>query len=581
MPILGLEAAQPIDGYRGKATARTLALAGRQKRTMTPEQYQQLFSGSGGGNGGFTAARLTRLTGDFVGRNVSADQDLFGDNYRLRARARSLAVDNFMAKKFLAMVSQNVVGPAGVLMQAKVRGSNGKETAETKRINQRIEEEWSRWCKAGRCTADGKFSFVGLQILAIKNCAREGENLAKDVYGIEFNDVGYAVQILDNDQLDDSMMLNSGENQVRMGVEVNQYGRPQAYHLFTSHPNDILGGQRARKRVPAQFVTHTAVWERPGQTRGYTWLSASMLQMNQYGKYDEAVVVASRYAASAPAYLESTAPEGYFADEDDEDGGGNGRNSDGTEYLSGDTGEIPNLPPGQSIKFADPRFPTNNHQSYTRTVLRNIASGLLVSYQSLANDLEGVNFSSIRAGMLDERDSWKILQRWFIEQFLEPIFQKWLAMARLTVLSDIVLTSAQCEMISWKPRGWDWVDPLKDAQAIVLKLQNGLITYADALASLGLDFEETMTERAMEQAFLETLGITLGTDIRGQADTAEDDSMNEQDDSGKGGNKAIAASTKRILHAAQARGEVVDFETRAEQIAATRELYRQIRSLAA
>ena len=579
MAILGLEAAQPIDGFRGKATARTLALAGTQKRTMTPEQYPQLFAGTSGGRGGFSAARLTRLTGDFVGRNVSADADMFGDNYRLRARARQLAVDNFMARKFLAMVSQNVVGPAGVLMQAKVRGTNGKETVETRRINQRIEEEWNSWCKAGRCSADGKFSFVGLQHLVIKNCAREGENFAKDVLGMSFNAVGYAIQILDNDQLDDSMMVNAGENQIRLGVEVNMYGRPQAYHLFTSHPNDMLGGQRERKRVPASFITHTAVWERPGQTRGYTWLAASMLQMNQYGRYDEAVVVASRYAAAQPAYLESSAPEGYFGDEEDENGTGSGRNGDGTEFMSGDTGEIPDLPAGRTIKFADPRFPTNNHQSYTRTVLRNIASGLLVSYPSLANDLEGVNFSSIRAGMLDERDGWKILQRWFIEQFLEPIFQKWLSMAMLTVLSDITLSPAQREMISWKPRGWDWVDPLKDAQAIVLKLQNGLITYADALASLGLDFEETMTERAMEQAYLDALGITLGTDIRGQADTASDDSMSDEDDTS--GGKAVASSTKRVLLAAQKRGEILDFNTRAEQIAASRVLYRQIRSLAA
>jgi len=295
-----------------------------------------------------------------------------------------------------------------------------------------------------------------------------------------------------------------------------------------------------------------------------------MLQMNQYGRYDEAVVVASRTAAAAPMWMEHTGPEGEFFDEDDENGIGNGRNSDGTEFYSGNTGEIPDVPPGMTMKSTDPRFPTNNHTSYTRTVLRNIASGLLVSYPSLANDLEGVNFSSIRAGMLDERDSWKILQRWFIEQFLEPIFQKWLTMALLTDLSDIVLTSKQREQISWKPRGWDWVDPLKDAQAIVLKLQNGLITYADALASLGLDFEETMTERAAEQAFLEALGITLGTDIRGQADTAEDDSMNAQDSAGSSGKPA--ASSKPAA-ASQAK--------RNEQITQARELYRELRSFAA
>jgi hypothetical protein len=44
------------------------------------------------------------------------------------------------------------------------------------------------------------------------------------------------------------------------------------------------------------------------------------------------------------------------------------------------------------------------------------------------------------AGMLDTRDMYKILQKWFIECFCEPIFAKWLKMALLTTLSDITLT---------------------------------------------------------------------------------------------------------------------------------------------
>ncbi|MFL3666772.1 MAG: hypothetical protein ACJ06V_09365 [Verrucomicrobiota bacterium] len=30
----------------------------------------------------------------------------------------------------------------------------------------------------------------------------------------------------------------------------------------------------------------------------------------------------------------------------------------------------------------------------------------------IANDLEGVNYSSIRAGLLDEREYYKAVQRW-------------------------------------------------------------------------------------------------------------------------------------------------------------------------
>lgn len=515
------------------------------KRSLSPQNSPALL-GAPGGSGGFAAARVNRLTADFVAKWRSADQDLYGDNIMLRGRARKLAVDNPFGRKFLAMVGQNIVGPAGILMQAKVTNENGKSTAETKKINRRIEEEWKRWGRVGRCTADGRFSWSELQLMAIKNCAREGENLVKDVYGRQFNETGYALQPLDNDQLDDTMMQATGNGgSIRMGVEVDQYRRPLAYHLWSGHPNDIMPGVRERVRVPAAEVTHTAIWERPAQSRGYTWMAASILSLNMYGGYTEAELVAARMSAAKFMVIQQQVADGFSGDEDE---AGDDTNEDGTQIMSGNSGEAMVLDPGQTANFIDPKHPTQAFRDFTRTTIRNIASGLLVSYPSLANDLEGVNFSSIRAGLLDERDCWRILQRWFIDHFCEPIFQKWLRMALLTTLSDINLSPAQREQISWKPRGWDWVDPLKDAQAMVLKLQNGLITYADALASLGLDFEELMTERAREQAFIEALGVKLGTDIRGIADTADDGAAAQQD--GSGGDSADNSRTlKRVSRA--------------------------------
>ncbi len=93
-----------------------------------------------------------------------------------------------------------------------------------------------------------------------------------------------------------------------------------------------------------------------------------------------------------------------------------------------------------------------------------------------------MNFSSICAGLLDERDSWRVLQRWFIDHFCKPLFDKWLRMALLTVLSDISLSPHQMRMFTWRARGWDWVDPLKDGQASVLECRNGLEALTQQLA---------------------------------------------------------------------------------------------------
>jgi lambda family phage portal protein len=178
---------------------------------------------------------------------------------------------------------------------------------------------------------------------------------------------------------------------------------------------------------------------------------------------------------------------------------------------------------GEKLNFTDPRFPTSTTKEFTQTILRDIASGLLVQYPSLANDLEGVNFSSIRAGLVDERDMWRVIQAWFITDFLEPIYFAWLRMALLTTLKDITLTADQIEMVEWRPRGWEWVDPLKDADATVLKLGNGLSTYTKELGAQGMSFEDTMDDRAREQKYVEDLQarfklrnpVVLGTDLAG------------------------------------------------------------------
>jgi lambda family phage portal protein len=490
-----------------------------KKRTMSPESVPSILGNAG--QTGFAAAKINRLTEDFLASSRSADQDLFGDNRRLRARARKLAIDNPYVRKFLAMVVQNVVGPKGIQLQAKIVNANGKSTAATKKISQRIETEWNRWCQLGSCTADGRFTLAELQVMALKNVAREGENIVKYVYGREFNSTGFALQPLDNDQLDDTLMTITGDNnEIRMGVEVNQYRRPLAYWLWDGHPYDILGMGRIRRRVPASQVLHSFVIERPAQTRGYTWMAPAILDMNMLGKYYEAELVAARASAAKFAVIQQAGGEGYTGE--DEDAEGADTNSDNTLRMSANAGEIPVLDEGQTLNYIDPKHPTQAFKDFSKTCLRAIASGLLVSYPSLANDLEGVNFSSIRAGLLDERDSWRVIQAWFINHFLVPIYRAWLQMAKLTVLADLNLSDEQWEQVAWKARGWEWVDPQKDAAATILRLQNGISTYADELGVFGRDFEETIDERAREQKYIENAGVKLGTDIRGINDSADD-----------------------------------------------------------
>jgi lambda family phage portal protein len=543
--ILDLNGAKRLEGYKPA-----------RRRGLDSASFAAIKQTAGtGGYGGFAASKFNRLTQDFLAASRSIDQDLFADNRRLRARARDLGINNPFARNFIFKCGQNIVGQSGVLLQANVLSSTGKDTEETRHINQRIQEEWERVTQSLDFSADGKHTWIDLQHLAVTNCAREGENITRKVVGTSFNPSGFALQVLDNDQLDDTMMTASADGgQTRMGVEIDDYARPRAYWLFNNHPNDIFPGSRERKRIPAEFVIHTARWERPGQTRGYTWLSAAILELNQYARYEEAVIVAARASAAKFATIQETVAEGWTGDEDDD---GNDDNDDGTQYMSGDAGELLQLAPGQTLNFTDPRFPTNTHKDFTQTVLRNVCSGLLVQYPLLANDLEGVNFSSVRAGLVDERDMWRVMQRWFIDHFVRPVFRAWLNMAMLTVLRDITLTPVQMEQMEWHPRGWDWVDPQRDAQSSVLSLGNALTTHTAELAKKGLRFKHVIDQLVKEMDYAREKGINVGTDVAGDQagkgvaadETASDDNNDDDADgkaagSGKGGGKQDSGKGK-------------------------------------
>ncbi|MCK9265209.1 MAG: hypothetical protein M0R18_15605 [Deltaproteobacteria bacterium] len=49
---------------------------------------------------------------------------------------------------------------------------------------------------------------------------------------------------------------------------------------------------------------------------------------------------------------------------------------------------------------------------------------------------------------------------------------------------------------AWIPGGWDWVDPVKEAEGKELEVSNSFDTYAGVCAGKGLDAEENLEANA-------------------------------------------------------------------------------------
>lgn len=461
----------------------------------------------------YAAAASNRLTLDWArGGNTSANADLYRALDTLRARSRALCNDNAYARRFLGMVSANVVGGPGVLLQARVYNAPGKPDEGA---NDAIESAWARWGARGTCDVTGRLSWRDLQTLVIKTVARDGEALIRRIRGSAANnDYGYALQVLDIDRLDTRLMRapENGRNEIRMGVEIDAYGRAVAYWLRPYHPGDQWHVAQAQvtadhQRIPADEILHVYTADRPEALRGVPWLHAAMIQLQNLGGYEEAAVIAARVGASKMGFF--TTPDGQP--------GADGEDADGVPFSEAEPGAFGVLPEGVAFTPFNPDYPHAMFAQFVSAALRGVASGLGVAYHALANDLDGVNFSSIRAGTLEERDQWIGLQAWFIDAFIEPVYQDWLthalAFGRITLGNGSPLPVEKREKFSahtWQPRRWQWVDPLKDMEASVLAIQNGLKAPQDVAAELGVDYEDVLVKIRQATDLATKLGVKIG-----------------------------------------------------------------------
>ena len=150
-----------------------------------------------------------------------------------------------------------------------------------------------------------------------------------------------------------------------------------------------------------------------------------------------------------------------------------------------------------------------------KSVLRGAASGLGVTYNGIASDLEGVNFSSMRGGVQDERDEWMILQAWLVESLIDKVFSSFLEQALLTGAVPLPLRKFdKFNTPVWFPRRWKWVDPDKDSKAAERDINLGVISRTRVAAEQGRDVRDVFEELAAEQKLADEMGVRLGDPLQ-------------------------------------------------------------------
>jgi len=458
----------------------------------------------------YAGAIVSRLTSDWMSTRSSADAEIRNSLSKLRDRSREMVRNNPYAKQAKRTTQVNVVG-SGIKLQSQVQQVRGRKPSEA--INRLIEEKWHLWTRAQYCDVAGRHSFHMMEWLATGALPESGEALFRIIrrpFG--GSRVPLALEMIESDVLDEEYQgpTLAKLNEWRMGVEINEWGRPVRYAFLTRHPGDYWfqnAPQKGDKHVflPAADVIHLFLPERPQQHRGVPWFHSVMADAHQLQGYEEAAVIRARAGASVMGFV--TSPEGELEGDDVE--------AD-RRISEFEPGMWKYLEPGQNVSVPNISSPDQQYEMFVKNKVRRFASGFGCSYETLSRDFSETNYSSSRLSLLEDREHWKVIQSYLIENFHNRVFREWLDLAVLAgelPFDDYDTRPERYDTPRWMARGWDWVDPLKEAKAYRQMEQAGYMTKAQIVAKLGGDFFDNLTEFSREQQAASELSVELDRDI--------------------------------------------------------------------
>jgi lambda family phage portal protein len=409
---------------------------------------------------------------------------------RLAAISRDMVRNNHWAARAGQVIAQNAVGE-GILPKAV-----GASPRLAKQILTSIESHLDTTAVDVR----GQQNLYGLQRQVMLTVVESGEALVlRRRLPVRATGLPLQIDVLEPDYLDDSRdILNRPDgSSVREGIEYDPSGRRVAYWLYDEHPGAAnVFGRRPARRVPAADVLHIFRPDRPGQTRGVSWLAPVALALSDLHDFQDAQVVRQKISACFAAFV--TDPEGTLE----------GRRRAVESLSSIAPGRVQFLDPGQEISFGVPPG-VQGYDEFTRGVLCGVAAALGLTYEALTGDLRNVNFSSGRMGRMEMDRAVKCWQSlMLIPQMMQPLgkwfFEAW-----------------ALQYGAPPPRGvrLDWVaptrilvDPTREIPAMAAAVAAGLRSRPEVVRELGYDPERVDEEIQKDQDRRRAIGLRFTSD---------------------------------------------------------------------
>lgn len=487
----------------------------------------------------------------------SVDSDIIPEKEILDVRTRDAMRNDAYVQNSRVILQDAIVGEMFLLNSKPNTLVLGLDEVWAEEFQEEVESKFTLYAESERNFADAsrQNTLTGLVRLAVGIHTMGGEVLASAEWlRNQPRPFNTAMQLIDTDRLSNP----NGEMSTRYlrgGVKRGQWGEPLGYWIRNDHPTDLgafenyfwqyvpatRGMATGRPSWDRSQMLHIIDQTRPDQTRAVARIVAALKETKMAKRFRDTVLQNAVLNAMYAASIESDLPQDVAMVA----AGGQGAESKraipnyanqflaevaqftkGKRDIMGTGVRVPVFYPGTRMKLQSASTPGGIGTEFESSLLRYLAAATNTTYEQLSKDYSSANYSNLRAAMADAERSNRVTKRRVADRTANWFFRLWLEEAlnkgEITSMPrnapnwyDGLNSDAYCQA-EWIGASMGQIDELKETQAALLRLNNGLSTFEQEHARLGRDWRKVLPQLAREQKIIKELGLELGADKSSQ-----------------------------------------------------------------
>ncbi|MEN5278073.1 phage portal protein [Brucella sp. TWI432] len=451
-------------------------------------------------------------------------------------KAAARAIDSVQNSGFVGngvSVSTGSVVGEGLKLAARPDGDTlGWDRDKAGEWGRKVEGKFYLWANNPlECDAGGKMTFGMHQQAAYASYLTFGEILSllpliKHKHAKSMT----KVMLIPPSRIEDKSDV---ENGVYQGVKVDEWGNPTSY--FIRRKPDGVGMEssveiQARDADGRRNLLHLfdpAI----SSARGISPLANVLKIVRQVDQYADATLTSALIQTIFAATLKTdikgiSAFDGLFTREDRKGkvsdynlsdlAGARGDWYDGASIDLTQHGRIAHLFPNDELQFTEAKQPGQQYDHFMGWLMREIAAGFGVSYETLTGDYRGATYSSVRMAGATEWLSVIRRRNNIIIPFCQSVYETWLDeeifQGRIEFPGGYEAFLANKEaacVASWSGPARPQADEFKTARAFQVLKDMGTTTLSEICAAYGQDWDDVARQQKAENDYFAKLGLPL------------------------------------------------------------------------